>query len=136
MLIGEVAERPGVAAKTIRYYETLDLIPPPPRADNGYRTYDESILTRLAFIRAAQASGLILGETRSALGFRDRGETPCDHVRALIDQRAAELDERIEDLIRLHAELTRLSRRARSLDPADCEPAMVCHIISTGRTAG
>lgn len=135
MLIGEVAGRSGVSAKTIRYYESLDLLPPPARADNGYRSYDESILTRLAFIRSAQASGLTLGEIRGVLGFRDRGETPCDHVRALIDQRAAELDERIDELMRLRAELTRLSQRARRLDPADCEPAMVCHIISTGRTA-
>ena len=67
------------------------------------------------------------------LGFRDRGETPCEHVRVLIDRRAAELDERIDELSRLRAELTRLSKRARPLDPAECEPAMVCHIINAVR---
>ena len=135
MRIGEVADRVGVPAKTIRYYEDLGLLPSPARATNGYRTYDESILARLAFIRAAQACGLTLGEIRGVLSFRDHGETPCDHVRALIDRRAAELDERIDELTRLRAELTRLSRRARRLDPADCEPALVCHIINRPRTA-
>jgi DNA-binding transcriptional MerR regulator len=130
--IGEVADRAGVAAKTIRYYESLGLLPSPARAQNGYRDYDEAVLGRLTFIRAAQASGLTLGEIRSVLAFRDRGEAPCDHVRSLIDRRAAELDERIAELTRMRGELTRLAKRARRLDPADCEPAMVCHIITTG----
>ena len=133
MRIGEVADRSGLPAKTIRYYESLGLLPAPDRAANGYRTYDESVLARLAFIRAAQASGLTLGEIRGVLGLRDRGETPCEHVRTLIDCRAAELDERIAELTRLRIELTRLSKRARRLDPADCDPAMVCHIIAPTR---
>ena len=130
MRIGEVANQSGVPAKTIRYYETLGLLPAPERATNGYRAYDLSVLGRLAFIRAAQASGLTLGEIRSVLGLRERGETPCEHVRGLIDQRAAELDERIAQLTKLRVELTRLAKRARSLDPADCDPALVCHIIT------
>ena len=133
MRIGEVADRAGVPAKTIRYYETLGLLPAPVRAANGYRAYDPSVLARLAFIRAAQASGLTLGEIRGVLGLRDRGETPCEHVRGLIDRRAAELDARIAELTTLRTELTRLSKRARRLDPADCDPAMVCHIITATR---
>ena len=110
MRIGEVADRSGVPAKTIRYYESLDLLPAPSRAANGYRTYDESILGRLVFIRAAQASGLTLGEIRGVLAFRDGGDTPCDHVRSLIDRRAAELDERITELQRLRGRIDRGSR--------------------------
>jgi DNA-binding transcriptional MerR regulator len=131
--IGEVADRSGVPAKTIRYYETLGLLPAPDRTANGYRAYDSSVLGRLAFIRAAQASGLTLGEIRGVLGLRDRGETPCAHVRGLIDRRARELDERIAELTRLRTELARLSTRARRLDPTDCDPAMVCHILTANR---
>ena len=121
------------ACKTIRYYEGIGLVPLPERTANGYRWYDEAIMDRLAFIRAAQASGLSLGEIRSVIAFRNRGETPCVHVRALIDQRAAEIDRRIAELQQIRADLARLAKRARRLDPAECDPASVCHIISTAR---
>jgi hypothetical protein len=52
-------------------------------------------------------------------------------VRALIDQRATDIDQRIAELRRMRADLTRLAKRARRLDPADCDPASICHIIST-----
>lgn len=132
MRIGELASRSGVPAKTIRYYEDVGLLPAPTRLPNGYRDYDDAALGRLAFVRTAQASSLTLGEIRGILGFRDRGETPCEHVRALVERRAADLDERIGELQRLHAELARLARRARRLDPADCDPELVCHIIVAG----
>lgn len=131
-MIGTVAERSGLPAKTIRYYESVGVVQPPRRSPNGYRDYDESVLDRLAFVRAAQASGLTLGEIRSVVAFRDRGETPCDHVRTLIDRRALEIDRRIDELQRVRADLARLARRARGLDPADCDPSAVCHIIAPG----
>ena len=131
MLIGEVANLAAVPAKTIRYYETIDLLPEPERTANGYRDYDDDVVDRLAFIRAAQASGFTLGEIRSVVAFRNRGEAPCAHVRSLIDQRATDIDRRIAELQGLRADLTRLAKRARRLDPADCDPASICHIIST-----
>jgi len=134
--IGEVAERAGVPTKTIRYYETIGLLPAPDRAANGYRDYADGIIDRLAFIRAAQVSGLTLGEIRSIVAFRNRGETPCAHVRDLIDQRAADIDRRISELQEIRAELTRLAERALRLDPADCSPASICHIITAPERHG
>ncbi len=89
-------------------------------------------MDRLAFTRAAGASGLTLGEIRSAIAFRDRSETPRHHVRALIDQRATEIERRIAaELQRPRADQVRLAERARLLDPGDCDPATMCHIIAT-----
>jgi MerR family copper efflux transcriptional regulator len=136
MRIGEFARRSGVPAKTLRYYEEIGVLASPARTPGGYRDYDEGSLPRLRFVRAAQAVGLTLGEIREIVGFRDRGETPCAHVTELIQQRAAELDDRIAELERMRAELRRLARRARSLDPADCEPAAVCHVIGAVRAGG
>ena len=45
--------------------------------------------------------------------------------------RATDIDRRIAELQGLRADLTRLAKRARRLDPADCDPASICHIIST-----
>lgn len=131
MQIGELASRAQVPAKTIRYWETIGVLAPPARAANGYRHYDPDVLDRLAFVRAAQASGLTLNEIRSVIGLRNDGETPCDHVRQLIERRKVELDTQIADLQRLRSELGRLADRARQLDPADCDPTGICHIIAT-----
>lgn len=136
MRIGELAERAGVSTKTIRYYEKIGVLQEPERSPSGYRDYDDEAVARLGFVRAAQASGLTLGEIRGIIALRDRGETPCGHVLDLLTVRAAEVDRRIAELESLRAELGRLARRARSLDPADCDPRRVCHLIGSGVGSG
>ena len=131
MRIGELAERSGVSAKTIRYYQDIGLLVAPERTASGYRDFDHSALDRLAFIRGAQAVGLTLGEIRGILGLRDAGETPCGHVLELLRTRSAELERRIAELRSLGAELHRLEERAKGLDPADCSPERVCHLIGS-----
>jgi DNA-binding transcriptional MerR regulator len=120
-----------VTAKTIRYYEHIGLLEPPARTPAGYRDYEPAALDRLAFIRAAQAIGLTLGEIRSIIALRDEGQTPCGHVLDLLRRRADELDRRIAELRSLRGELRRLVDRAEGLDAADCDPGRVCHLIGT-----
>ena len=130
MLISEVGRRSGVPPKTLRYYEDIGLIDAPDRSASGYRNFDEAILDRLAFIRSAQALGLTLGEIRSIVSLRDQGEVPCGHVLDLLRDRTAKINQKIRELRGLRAELGRLVARAANLDPADCDPSRVCHLIS------
>jgi DNA-binding transcriptional MerR regulator len=131
--ISALAGQAGMTTKTLRYYERIGLLPAPPRSASGYRDYRPEVLDRLGFIRAGQAVGLTLGEIRQVVALRDRGEAPCDHVYRLLQRRTAELDERIDELQGLSRELQALTKRARRLDPADCSPRGVCHLItSTG----
>jgi len=132
MLIGEVARRSGVPTKTLRYYEDIELLDPPDRSASGYRDYDDGVLDRLAFIRSAQALGLSLGEIRSVVALRDTGETPCGHVLELLRARTTEIDRTVRQLRALQSELERLVERAQHLDPADCAPERVCHLIGPG----
>lgn len=131
MLIGEASRRSGVPAKTLRFYEDVGLLDAPDRSTAGYREYDEDVLDRLAFIRSSQALGLSLGEIRSIIALRDQGEAPCGHVLELVQRRASEIDQTIRNLEMLKSELARLVERARRLDPADCDPNRVCHLIGT-----
>jgi DNA-binding transcriptional MerR regulator len=126
---GELADRAGISAKAIRYYEQVGILAPPARTPSGYRAYDPSVLGRLGFVRAAQALGFTLGEIRQVIAFRDEGTAPCGHVAGLLRQRAAELDRRIAELQQLRGELGRLAERAASLDPEDCPPERICHVI-------
>ena len=61
LTISEVARRSGVRATTIRYYESINVLPEPRRA-NGRRRYEPAILDRLAFIHVAQRLGFSLNE--------------------------------------------------------------------------
>jgi MerR family transcriptional regulator, copper efflux regulator len=132
MRIGELAERSGVPVKTIRYYEEIGVLARAERTPSGYRDYDEPALDRLAFVRAGQAVGLTLGEIRQVVALRERGEAPCAHVVELVERRAREIERRIAEMQRLRGELRRLAERARDLDPADCAPDQVCHVITAG----
>jgi len=120
MKIGEIAARAGIPAKTIRFWEDQQLLPPPARTPAGYREYDPAILKRLAFIRQCQAAGLTLEQIRQVLGIRDGGQPPCVHVTGLITRRLAEVEARLADLARTRDQLTALAARAAAQDPADC----------------
>lgn len=135
MRIGELADLAGVSAKTIRYYESIGVMAEPARTPSGYRDFGDEAVDRLGFVRAAQAVGLALGEIREILGYRDRGEVPCEHVVELIHRRATEIDEQIADLERMRTELHRLERRARSLAPEACRADDVCHLIPRSQSA-
>lgn len=133
MQIGELAQRAGTTTKALRYYERIGLLVADSRTPAGYRQYGSGALDRLAFIRAAQALGFSLGEIRGITGLRDRGETPCAHVLQLIRTRSSEIAGRIADYQRLQQELLRLTEQGERLDPHDCHPSSVCHIIGPGR---
>jgi MerR family transcriptional regulator, copper efflux regulator len=130
MRIGELAEQAGISTKAIRYYEQIGILTPPARTPSGYRAYDEVALGRLGFVRAAQAVGLTLGEIRQVIAFRDNGQAPCAHVSDLLQRHAADLDRRIRELQQLRGELEELAERATALDPGQCPPERVCHIIA------
>jgi MerR family redox-sensitive transcriptional activator SoxR len=100
LTITEVARRSGVRATTIRYYESINVLPEPRRA-NGRRRYDPAIIERLAFIHVAQRLGFSLGEI--GLLF-DQGDT------------TAPLSERWQALAREKlADVERLIRHAREV---------------------
>lgn len=126
MRIGELAATASVPAKTIRYYEAIGLLPPPPRHPNGYRSYDPSAGDRLRFVKAAQAVGFTLTEIKEILTLRDAGEEPCRHVLELVDRRERDIAEQITALEEMQAELRRLAARARAASGGD---SSYCHLI-------
>ena len=129
MRIGQLATQSGHPTRTIRFYETRGLLPEPTRTANGYRTYNEADRDRLEFIRNAQTAGLTLAEIASIIHLRDQGNTPCSHVTELLDTKLADVQQRLDQLTALRAELRQLVDRAHALDPADCTTNDICHIL-------
>lgn len=131
MRIGDLANRSGLTVKTLRFYETVGVLPEAARLPSGYRDYDDNALVRLTFVKAAQAAGLSLSEISQVITISDDDGPPCEHVTGLLDAHAADLDRRIVELTTLRADITRLQERAATLDPSTCDPTGVCHVIPT-----
>ena len=119
MKIGALADAVGVTTKTVRFYESIGLLPPPPRTASGYRSYDDSDAERLRFIKTAQRLGLSLDEIREIIAFRDRGEPPCAYVADVLDRQVRGLDRRIREMRTLRDELKLLQSKAEGEPPAD-----------------
>ncbi len=75
--IGELAERSGVAASALRYYESQGLIEST-RSEGGQRRFARETLRRVSFIRVAQQVGLTLDEIRTALDSLPDKRTPTE----------------------------------------------------------
>lgn len=104
--IGQVAQRAGVTAATLRYYEKLGLIEPCAR--HGLRRqYEQSVLERLSLIALGKAAGFSLDEISDIFGLNGQVDIPREKVRARADALDAEI-------LRLQA-LTRMMRHV-----ADC----------------
>lgn len=119
MQIGRLAKRIGVNPRTIRYYETIGLLPQPKRRASGYRTYDTDDLERVAFIRRAQQFGLRLDAIGETFALRDRGERPCEYVLGAVRRNLDDLDRRIAELNAARDQLAALLVRAELLPEAD-----------------
>ncbi|MDP9941027.1 MerR family transcriptional regulator [Ectopseudomonas alcaliphila] len=67
MKIGELAQRTGLAASRIRFYESIGLLKLVQRQANGYRSYPEEAVLVLNLITTAQQAGFSLDELRTLL---------------------------------------------------------------------
>lgn len=115
MRIGQLAERLDVNPKTIRFYESIGLIPEPERTPAGYRIYEEHDAERIEFIKIAQRLGLTLDDIREVMAFRERGERPCEYVVETVRKEVDDLERRIKEMRRLRRELLDLLRGAEQL---------------------
>jgi MerR family transcriptional regulator, redox-sensitive transcriptional activator SoxR len=95
LTIGEIAQRAGVAASTIRYYESIGLLPEPER-EHGQRRYDETVLGKLGFIGVAQSAGFSLEEIKGLVENIDDGDAMADPMRQLSSRKLEEIDALLE----------------------------------------
>ena len=120
MRIGEAAELSGVSAKMIRQYDSIGLLPPGARRDNGYRDYDARDLHELRFIRAGRDLGFSLEDLRALLDlWRDSGRRSGE-VKALAARRLAEVERRIRDLEAMARSLRDLVSACHGGSRPDC----------------
>ncbi len=131
MQIQELAQGTGVPAKTIRYYESIGLLPPPERRANGYRNYSQADVDRVKLVAGARRLDFSLDDIEEILALRDRREAPCRVVLDMLEQKAAEIRQRIAQLQRLEKELRQLHTLGLTFPTDDVDGKnCVCHLVS------
>jgi MerR family copper efflux transcriptional regulator len=108
MNIGQLARQAGVPIDTVRYYERQHLLPTAQRSAGGYRVFSDSDLTRLQFIRRAKALGFSLDEIGELLGLSDQRGQDMAQVRDSAVHKLSDIEQRIDELQRMHAALKQL----------------------------
>ena len=110
----------GLNARTIRYYEQIDLVASPVRGANGYRVYDQSALEELRFVHRAREVGFSVDECRTLVAlYRDPGRQSA-HVKGLVLEKCAQLDHRIRQLRSMNRMLRDLAAHCSGDEGPDC----------------
>jgi DNA-binding transcriptional MerR regulator len=106
--IGDVTEKLGLSADTLRYYEKIGLLPRVGRNGAGIRFYNDQDLSRLTFIQRAQRMNFTLAEIGELLKMREAPQKARKRVRELTAQKLAEVEARLAELKTLRNELALL----------------------------
>lgn len=125
--IGALAGQTGVNIETIRYYEKIGLMRPPPRTRGGHRSYGPEHVERLRFIRRARALGFGTKGIRTLLSLCGGAAGSCAQAREIAASHLAEVRAKREDLAKLEAVL---SETIAQCDARCCgAPAPVCPVL-------
>ncbi|MBU3069201.1 MAG: Cd(II)/Pb(II)-responsive transcriptional regulator [Candidatus Thiodiazotropha taylori] len=119
MKIGELAKSSGCSVQTIRYYEREGLISAPSRSEGNFRLYDSHTLEKLLFIKHCRSLDLALKEIKQLIQLQSSPESNCDEVNNMIDTQLNLVESRIEELKKLHLELSALRHRCERPNTID-----------------
>ena len=120
MQIGHVAERSGVAAKTIRYYEDIGLIARAARSPAGYRRYGESDVQTLSFISRSRSLGFSVNDVANLLALWYDKQRASAEVKKLASNHLRRIDRKIAELQAMRDTLVDLIERCHGDDRPDC----------------
>ena len=122
--IRAMADRCGMTAHTLRYYERVGLIRPVGRARNGHRRYSEADEAWLHFLHCMRATSMPIREMQRYAELRERGDASSIERRKILEDHQAAIAEQIVELQRAHALLThkitnykKIEQRIRVAEP-------------------
>jgi Cu(I)-responsive transcriptional regulator len=118
--IGEAAKASGVSAKMIRHYESIGLLPAAGRTHSGYRTYTESDLHRLRFVKRARNLGFSIKQIENLLALWGDRRRSSAKVKTLTQKHIAELEARIAEMQAMKQALQHLAHQCHGDERPDC----------------
>ena len=120
LTIGQLSKETGCEVPTIRYYEQVGILEKPTRTEGGHRSYTNTQLQRLRFIRRCRDLGFPLEDVKDLLRLADNLEANCSAADVIATQRLADVRKKIAHLTVLETELKRMVRGCRKDKIADC----------------
>ena len=125
MRIGELATQTGCNLETVRYYERIGLLAPPPRNASGYRSYGRGDAGRLRFIVRSRGLGFSLEQIRSLLALTDDHGHACEDVDSIARTHLEQIEAKQRELAEMAGELRRMIE--------SCSPGTVdsCRIVKS-----
>ena len=120
MNIGQAAKISGVNAKLIRHYESIGIIPKASRSDAGYRTYTETEVYILSFVKSARSLGFSMKEIKKLVSlWRNKSRASSD-VKELASRHVQEMEEKIVNLQEMVKTLKHLAKTCHGDHRPDC----------------
>jgi MerR family transcriptional regulator, mercuric resistance operon regulatory protein len=120
LAIGTLSRLSGVNIETIRYYERVKMLAPPPRTAGGRRIYGANDLRILVFIRRARELGFSLDEIRALLRLRGPAKASCREVREIAAHHLEDIRRKLSDLKKLERLLARTVARCSGRIAPEC----------------
>ena len=130
MRISQLAEQAGVPVSTVRYYERIGLLRPPPRSAAGYRDYGDEASSRLRFVARSRQLGLTCDQVAELLPAWAGVDCVSAHTRVsqLIDEKRVEISARIAELSAFADQLDEAKATLESSPPPQvcCDDLTCC----------
>jgi len=118
--IGALSRAANVKIPTIRYYESIGLMPEPVRTSSNRRTYGREHIDRLRFIRHGRDLGFTVDDVRALLELSAKPQQSCHLADSIVAKNIADIDRRIAALGQLRAELQRMFDECKHGRVAEC----------------
>jgi DNA-binding transcriptional MerR regulator len=115
--IGEISRLVDLSQRTIRYYEEIGLLHSVRRIENGKRVYTDHDVRRLKFINRLKVLGLSLAEMvelEKIYRKQRNNREILPKLLEILDERAAQIDERVAQLVALKKEIREYQQRLRN----------------------
>lgn len=98
MRIAEVAEKYGISADTLRYYERIGLMPHVRRTSSGVRDYSETDCSRIAFITCMRQANVSIKALGDYMHMLDQGDETIAARKALLEEQRDLVEQRIAEM--------------------------------------
>lgn len=117
---GALASKTGCNIETIRYYEQIGMLPPPPRSEGGHRLYGQNLIKRLNFVLRSRDLGFTLEEIRELLRMVDGRNYTCAQVDVLAQKHLQDIRRKIAALKRLKSTLETMAAQCSRGQIPEC----------------